>query len=108
MYALEKAEPKKDFALVLVSHMTLLVTKPMHLHMHTCKYTHTHTGPHTRAQTLRHESHRPTEQKRSECLGAIISFHLEFSAIVFLIKISKELSVFTISPPKAIFTLLII
>ena len=106
MYALEKAEPKKDFALVLVSHITLLVTKPMHLHMHTCKYTHTHTGPHM--CTLRHESHRPTEQKRSECSGAIISFHMAFSAIVFLIKISKELSVLTVSPPKAIFTLLII
>ena len=28
MYALEKAEAKEDFVFVLVSHITLLVTKP--------------------------------------------------------------------------------
>ena len=48
MYTLEKAEPKEDFVFVLVSHITLLVTKP-YLHTHTCKHIH------TRAQALRHK-----------------------------------------------------
>lgn len=55
-------------------------------------------------------THRETLQQEEtslQCLGTVINFHVEYSAVVFLIKISKELSL-TISPPEATFTLLII
>lgn len=77
----------------------------------TCTCTHVNThNTHRPTHAHRHSGTRATDH-RAEALRVLTRYNklsLEFIAIVFLIKISKELSVFTVSPAKAIFTLLII
>ena len=74
MYALEKAEPKKGFVLVLISHITLLITKP-YLDTHTCKHIH------TRAQALRHKE---PQTHREEAFGVLSCYNEIFPDVQVL------------------------
>ena len=98
MYALEKADPKKDVALIFV--LCIWSQNP-----YTCSLTCEHTDTHSCLYMCTNTQARATDlQGRSaEGSGTIISLQIKFRPVVFLINVSKDLGVGNITTQSHIY-----